>query len=93
MKRIAHPNLSPSLWTGWIQIRCHVNTSKCKELTFCKKGKKETYPTISNIPQCEAFPILGVIFQHDCRFTSHLKNKLVKANKCLHIIRSLRKVD
>ena len=35
--------------------------------------------------------ILGVSFQEDCQFTIHVRNKLIKANKCLFILRSLRK--
>ena len=34
---------------------------------------------------------LGVTLQSDCKFSSHVKVKLVKANKCLHILRTLRK--
>ena len=64
-------------WSDSYSMSC--NPSKCKELIFCKKGKKETYRT------------LGVTFQQDCRFTSHVKNKLVKASKCLHVLRLLRK--
>ena len=35
--------------------------------------------------------LLGVTLQSDCKFSSHVKVKLVKANKCLHILITLRK--
>ena len=46
---------------------------------------------ISNIPQCSELTVLGLSFQQDCRFDKHVKGKLGKANKCLYVIRSLRK--
>ena len=30
-------------------------------------------------------------FETNCRFSSHVKIKLIKANKCLHVLRCLRK--
>ena len=35
--------------------------------------------------------MLGVTLQGDCKFSKHIKNKLIEANKCLYIIRSLHK--
>ena len=35
--------------------------------------------------------LLGVTLESVCKFSSHVKVKLVKANKCLHILRTLRK--
>ena len=35
--------------------------------------------------------LLGVTLQNDCKFSSHVKGKLREANKCLYILRSLRK--
>ena len=35
--------------------------------------------------------IVGVTFESNCRFNHHVKNKLIKANKCVHILRTLRK--
>ena len=46
---------------------------------------------ILNIPQCSELAVLGLNFQQDCRFDKHVKSKLGKANKCLYVIRSLRK--
>ena len=34
---------------------------------------------------------LRVTFQENCRFSIHVKNKLAAANKCLYILRTLRK--
>ena len=35
--------------------------------------------------------VLGPSFQQDCKFDKYVKSKLGKANKCLYVIRSLRK--
>jgi len=68
------------------------NTSKCKELVFCKKGvSASAFETVAVIPKCDQFTILGITFEANCRFSSHVKIKLIKANKCLHVIRCLRK--
>ena len=41
--------------------------------------------------QSDSFTLLGVTLQNDCKFSSHVKGKLREANKCLYILRSLRK--
>ena len=46
---------------------------------------------VSGIPQTKELTILGVTFQEDSRFITHIREKLIKANKCLFILRSLRK--
>ena len=46
---------------------------------------------VNNIPQCTELPILGVTFQENCKYSEHERAKLIKANKCLFVIRSLRK--
>ena len=43
------------------------------------------------ISQSSALSILAISLQKDCRFTTHVRNKLIKANKCLFILRYLRK--
>ena len=43
------------------------------------------------IPSCKEVEILGVTFQCDIKFSVHVKNKHIKANKSLHILRTLRK--
>ena len=59
------------------------NPSKCKELTIKRRGNRDLYSPIGMIPSCKEVEILGVTFQCDC--------KLIKANKSLHILRTLRK--
>ena len=67
------------------------NPSKCKEIIFRKKGCTIEFPMVSGIPQTKELTILGVTFQEDSRFITHIREKLIKANKCLFILRSLRK--
>ena len=58
---------------------------------FFEKGHTDVYSTISGIPQSTELQIVGHPFQPNCRFDIHVKSKLVKANKCHYVIRSLRK--
>ena len=67
------------------------NFSKCKELVFRKKGYNNVLDSVQNIPQHLELRILGVTFQENCRFSIHVENKLTTANKCLYILRTLRK--
>ena len=76
-------------WTTLNQMKC--NTSKCKELVLKKKGQQHTFHEIYHISQHDTLTILGVTFQSDCKFTKHDKTKVYKANRCLYVIRSLRK--
>lgn len=76
-------------WTNQNSMTC--NSTKCKEMIFRKKGNLEPYSSINNIMQCNELKILGVTFQSDCRFICHIRQKLIKANKCLFVLRSLRK--
>ena len=76
-------------WTEKNSMNC--NPTKCKELIVRKSGHGDEYNTIMGTCQCIQLPIVGLIFQPDCRFSIHVRNKLVKANKSLFIIRSLRK--
>ncbi len=76
-------------WTTLNQMKC--NTSKCKGLVLKKKGQQHTFHEIYNISQHDSLIILGVTFQSDCKFTKHVKTKLYEANRCLYVIRSLRK--
>ena len=55
-----------------------------------KKSVAPNYPPLCGIEQNDRLTLLGVTLQRDCKFTSHVKGKLRKANKCLYIIRSLR---
>ena len=76
-------------WTERNSMLC--NPVKCKELTFHRKGNNACYSPIAMIPRCNEVAILRVTFQCDSKFSTHVKNKLIKANKCLFILRSLRK--
>ena len=53
------------------------NPNKCKELISTKKGQSAT--PIVGIPQCKELTVLGVTFQNDSRFFSHVLSELVKA--------------
>ena len=68
----------------------HSNPKKCKELTFRKKGYTEELELVHNIPQCRKMVVLGVTFQDNNRFNTHVREKLIKANKCLYVIRTLK---
>ena len=73
-------------------VRGILNSTKCKELIMYKKGyTAEAYNNILGIPQTSDVTILGLTFQPNCKFSTHLKEKLCKANKCLYVIRCLRK--
>ena len=63
------------------------NPSKCKANVF-SIGRKSIFPVVLGISQTRAVSVLGVTFQEDCRFTTHVRNKLIKANKFLFILRS-----
>ena len=65
--------------------------SKCKEIIFHKKGFIQDIAQVNNIPQCTELPILGVIFQENCKYSAHVHAKLIKAKKCLFVLRSLQK--
>ena len=67
------------------------NTSKCKELAFRKKRNTSNYPAMYNIEQYEHLTLLGVTTQFNWAFSLHVKAKLCEANKCLFIIRGLRR--
>ena len=57
-----------------------------------KKGQANPSPmSVGNIEQAEFLVLLGVTFQGNGRFTEHIKRKLFEANKCLYVLRSLRK--
>nr|XP_058951051.1 uncharacterized protein LOC131778662 [Pocillopora verrucosa] len=78
--------------TAVILARGKFLKQKCKELIMYKKGHTaEAYKSIFGIPQTSTITILGLTFQPNCKFSTHLKEKLGKANKCLYVIRCLRK--
>ena len=64
-------------WAG--QNRMNSNPSKCKELIMSKRGyTAEAYSSILGIPQTSEVTILGLTFQPNCKFSTHLKEKLCK---------------
>ena len=67
------------------------NPPKCKEIIFRKKGFIQDIAQVNNIPQSTELPILGVTFQENCKYSKHVRAKLIKANKCLFVLRSLRR--
>ena len=49
-----------------------------------KKGHTaEAYNSILGIPQTSTVTILGLTFQPNCKFSTHLKEKLCKINACM----------
>ena len=46
---------------------------------------------IGYIQQAEFLVLLEMTFQSNGRFTKHIKRKLLEANKCLYVLRSVRK--
>ena len=55
------------------------NPSKCKELIFRKKGYQDI-AQVNNISQCTELPILGVTLQENCKYSEHVRAKLIKTN-------------
>ena len=76
-------------WSSRNRMTC--NSTKCKEIIFRKKGFSQDIVPVSNIPQCAELSILGVTFQQNCKYSSHARAKLTKANKSLFVLGSLRK--
>ena len=76
-------------WTEVNGMAC--NTGKCKELCLTKRSVAAKYSPLCGTEQNDRLTLLGVTLQSDCLFTSHVKGKLQEANRCLYIIRSLRK--
>ena len=76
-------------WTEVNGMSC--NTRKCKELCMAKKGATPNFLPLCGIEQSDSFTLLGFTSQTDCKFSSQVKGKLREANKCLYILRSLRK--
>ena len=66
------------------------NPSKYKELVIRKKSK-DTYNPVNYIPQHSELCLLGVTFETDGKFSTHVEIKLAKADKGLHTSRTLRK--
>ncbi len=71
-------------WTIRNTMIC--NPEKCKEMTIHKRGNQEYFPTIAMIPVCKSVKVLGVTFQCDGKYGEHVKDKLIKANRCLYVL-------
>ena len=66
------------------------NPSKCKEIIFRRKRFIQDIALVNTcIPQCTELSILGVTFQENCKYSEHVRAKLIKANKCLYCPSSL----
>ena len=66
------------------------NPKKCNELILCKKVAHDIDP-VNNITQVSCFKVLGLTLQSNHRCNGHIMVKLQRANKCLYVIRFLRK--
>ena len=76
----------------WSEKNCmSSNSKKCKELVIRKKSGTNVCTPVFGIPQTCQLSVLGLILQDNGRFDCHVHVKLIKANKCLFILRSLRK--
>ena len=54
-----------------------------------KKNKADAVP-VKGLKQVNKLKILGVTFQENNRFNEHVKTKLMEANRCLLVLRTLR---
>ena len=64
------------------------NSKKCKELVIRKKSGTNVCTPVFGIPQTCQLSVLGLILQDNGRFDCHVHVKLIKANKCLFILRT-----
>ena len=76
-------------WSKDNNMSC--NPKKCKELIFRSKGNNSQYNPVFEISQCSSLVLLRVTIQSDCKFRAHVNLNLIKANKCIHVLRTLRK--
>ena len=72
------------------------NPNKCKAGTYLQKYSSEgninsQYNPVFDIPQWSSLVLLGVTIQSYYKFREHVDLKLINANKCLHVLRTLRK--
>ena len=89
-KEVDYSNQLVSQFLDWMNtngISCYA--SKCEELTIKKRGNRNLYSHTGMIPSCKEVEILGVTFQCESKLSVQVKNKLIKANKFLHILRML----
>ena len=73
----------------WSEKNCmSSNSKKCKELVIRKKSGTNLCTPVFGIPQTCQLSVLGLILQDNGRFDCHVHVKLIKANRCLFILRS-----
>ena len=79
---------SPSFLTYYIiTLTLGCNFASCNH----KKGFSQDIAPVSNIrPQCAELSILDVTFQQNCKYSSHVRGKVTKANKSLFVLGFLR---
>ena len=53
------------IWSKKNRMIC--DPSKCKEIIFHRKGFIQDIAQVNNILQCTELPILGVMFQENCK--------------------------
>ena len=70
--------------------RFQLQYSEGRWLCFQKRCKVSNTP-IDNIKQVSSLKILGITFQNNSRFNEHTRNKMLEANRCLYLLRSVRK--
>ena len=66
------------------------NPKKCNELILCKKDTYDIDP-VNNITQVFCLNVLVVTLRSNHRVNEHINVMLQEANKCLNVIRCLRK--
>ena len=69
-------------------IAWHAILQNTRRLFSARKFSVRTAP-VSNIPQCAELSILGVTFQQNCKYSSHVRAKVIKVNKSLFVLGSL----
>ena len=78
----------------WSEKNCMFsNSKKCKELVMRKKTCRNVFTPVFGIPHTCELSVFGLILQDSCEFDCHVHVKLIKANNCSVILRSLLKED
>ena len=72
-------------WSKENNMPC--NPKKCKDRIFRSKGNNSHYNPVFD----SSLVLLGVTIHIDCKFRAQVNLKLIKSNKCLHVLRTLRK--
>ena len=67
------------------------NLPKCKSLTFAKKSQRPQFSPVCGIAEFPKLKILVMTLQSNRTFSYHLSENLKEANKCLFVLRGLRK--